>query len=104
LAGSTGDGVDERLAQILAAHKQWSLRGDAARALGAIGKRDTKAVIVPPLQKAATADAYAFVRETALRALAASGRPEAKATLEGAAKSDPEPRIRELATTLLKGA
>ncbi|MEO7096590.1 MAG: HEAT repeat domain-containing protein, partial [Polyangiales bacterium] len=81
------------LATVLAAHKTWSIRADAARALGDIGKRDPKAAIIAPLQKAATSDPYAFVRETALRALATSGRPEAKATLTTAAKSDAEPRI-----------
>jgi tetratricopeptide (TPR) repeat protein/HEAT repeat protein len=89
------------LATLLATHKTWSIRADAARALGDIGKRDSKAAIVLPLQKAATSDPYAFVRETALRALATSGRPEAKATLATAAKSDAEPRVREVATSLL---
>jgi len=93
----------EPLGKILATHKQWSIRADAARAMGAIGKRDGKAAIEAPLQKAATSDTYAFVREAALRALAAAGRPGVKAVLEGAAKSDPEPRVREVAASLAKG-
>ncbi|MBI2395730.1 MAG: tetratricopeptide repeat protein [Deltaproteobacteria bacterium] len=92
------------LARILATHKQWSLRADAARALGAIGKRDGKAAVVAPLEKAATSDGYAFVREAALRAIATAARPGAKATLESAAKTDPEPRVREVAAALAKGA
>lgn len=92
----------EPLGKILATHKQWSIRADAARAMGAIGKRDQKAAIDAPLQKAATADTYAFVREAALRALAAAGR--GRTVLENAAKSDPEPRVREVAASLLKGA
>lgn len=92
------------LARILATHKQWSLRADAARALGAIGKRDGKAAVVAPLEKAATSDSYAFVREAALRAVATAARPGAKATLESAAKADPEPRVREVAAALAKGS
>lgn len=94
----------EPLAKILATHKQWSVRADAARAIGAIGKRDPKAAVEASLQKAAVGDTYAFVREAALRALHTSGRASAKAVLETAAKSDPEPRVREVATSLLKGA
>lgn len=92
----------EPLAAVLATHKQWSLRSDAARALGAIGKRDPKAAVEGPLGKAATSDAFAFVREAALRAIAAAARPGSKAALETAAKSDPEPRVREVAAKLLK--
>jgi len=92
------------IAQVLSTHKQWSVRADAARALGEIGKRDAKATVAPPLEKAASSDKYAFVRELALKGLALAGRPGAKAVLEKAAKDDPEPRVRELATTLLKGA
>jgi tetratricopeptide (TPR) repeat protein/HEAT repeat protein len=91
------------LAGVLASHKQWSMRADAAHALGEIGKRDAKAAVEAPLIKAASgpsADAYAFVREAALRALAHSGRA-ATATLEKAAKDDPEPRVREAAAGLL---
>jgi HEAT repeat protein len=101
---SDGDATSvTALSGILSTNKAWSIRADAARALGSIGKRDGKAAIVNPLQKAAIGDSYAFVRETSLRALAASGRPEAKATLAAAAKSDPEPRVREVATKLLSG-
>jgi len=90
----------EPLAQILTTHKQWSIRSDAARALGGIGKRDAKANVEAPLVRAATLDTYAFVREAALRALAASGK--GKATLEKASTSDPEPRVRAVAVQLLK--
>lgn len=92
----------ESLATVLATHKQWSIRADAARALGAIGKRDSKAAVEAPLGKAATTDAFAFVREAALRAIAAAGRPGSKAALETAAKVDPEPRVRAIAAQLLK--
>jgi hypothetical protein len=53
------------------------------------------------LAKAASGDAYAFVREAALRALAAAGK--GRSVLETAAKSDPEPRVRGVAASLLKG-
>ncbi|GAC1365586.1 MAG: hypothetical protein NVSMB47_16890 [Polyangiales bacterium] len=89
------------LTALLTTSKTWSIRADAARALGAIGKRDPQSAVVIPLQKAAIDDAYAFVSETALRALAASGRPQARSTLESSAKSDPEPRVREAAARLL---
>jgi tetratricopeptide (TPR) repeat protein/HEAT repeat protein len=92
----------EPLAQILATHKQWSIRADAARALGGIGKRDAKSAVDAPLSKAAAGDTYAFVREAALRALSAAGK--GKGTLENAAKSDPEPRVRAVAVSLLKGS
>ncbi len=107
--GTRGDaGAVASLARILTTHKQWAVRADAARALGMVGKRDSKAAVEEPLTKAATSDTYAFVREAALRAIAAAGRPSARAILERAAKSDPEPRVREaaasLATGLAKGA
>lgn len=92
----------EPLAQILATNKQWSIRADAARALGAIGKRDPAAAIEGPLNKAASSDTFAFVREAALRAIATAGRASGKMTLATAAKSDPEPRVREVAAQLLK--
>jgi len=89
------------LTAVLATHKEWSVRADAARALGLIGKRDATAAVEAPLAKAAKADKFAFVREAALRGLAASGRPSAKAALLDAQTNDPEPRVREIAKTLL---
>src|SRR5207248_434285 len=91
------------LAVILTTHKQWSVRADAARTLGIVGKRDAKADVIPVLEKAALGDSFAFVRETSLRALAESGRPAGKSALERAAKGDPEPRVREIAAVLAKG-
>ncbi len=88
------------IAAVLAAHKQWSMRADAARALGDIGKRDAAAEVEAPLARAASSDPFAFVREAALRALARSGRP-ATATLQKAARDDAEPRVREAAASLL---
>lgn len=100
--GLRGDATSvAALARILATHKQWSLRSDAARALGAIGKRDGKADVAPSLTKAALGDEFAFVRETALRALAAAARAGSRPTLEQASKRDPEPRVRKVAETLL---
>ncbi len=97
-----GDGSSvPALAKLLSSAKLWSVRADAARALGAIGKRDPKADVLAPLQKSALGDEYAFVRETALRALAATDRPEARPVLEQAAKSDAEPRVRAIAAVLL---
>lgn len=89
------------LATVLSTHKEWSVRADAARALGQIGKRDATAAVEPALLKAAKGDKFAFVREAALRGLAASGRPSAKAALVEAQAGDPEPRVREVAKTLL---
>jgi tetratricopeptide (TPR) repeat protein/HEAT repeat protein len=97
------------LVEVLGRSRNWSVRAEAARAIGEIGKRDPSAPVLPPLastilgRDGAVADKFAFVREAALRALAATGRSEGKAILERAAKDDPEPRVRETAAKLARG-
>ncbi len=79
--------------QALADHGDWSVRALAASALGAAP--DAEAALV----RAAQHDAYALVRDAALRALLSrSDLSEAgRAAIAGICRDDPEPRVRELA-------
>ncbi len=91
--------------EILAGHKQWSIRADAARAMGLIGKRD------PDGRDRGAARQGGQGRHLRLRARGGAprtrgfgaprreGRPARRAD-----QVDPEPRVREVAASLVKGA
>jgi len=83
----------------------WAMRARAAQALGqlagaTLGTADADSVN-RALQRAATEDPYALVREAAVRTLAARDRAYAKAVLEQVAARDQEPKLRTVAHELL---
>lgn len=93
-----GSPVVRAVAALVGAAKSWPLRLRAAEALGRIGTATTESTAA--LAKAARGDAFALVREGALRALAAVDRDAAAPVLRDAAEKDPEPRIRTVAAAL----
>ncbi len=83
-------------------HASWSMRVLAAQALGRIGGRANAAAARSTLQRVATTDPYALVREAALSALASFDPPAAAEVAARLATTDPEPRLREAAAQLLR--
>ena len=82
----------------------WSIRAAAAEAIGRMWAAGTEPepATERAIEKAATSDAFALVREAALRA-AAKGRPDFTRPLATRiAASDAEPRLRELADGLAR--
>lgn len=87
----------QRLAEILAEHRDWSLRTRAAQALGRVeGPAATVA-----LEAAAADDAYAFVREAAVEALGTRRDASSRAALLVVLRRDVEPRVRIAAVRAL---
>lgn len=93
-------GVAERLAITLRAHRDWSMRTRAARALARAESEPARGA----LREALRSDAYAFVREAAATALGQGLRGSDVSALESAAASDGEPRVRLAATAGLLAA
>jgi tetratricopeptide (TPR) repeat protein/HEAT repeat protein len=88
------------VAKLVASHENWAVRVLAAQALGRLGASGSGAQPARALVEAATRDAYALVREAALRALASFDPRGAAALAKVLADSDPEPRVRETAKEL----
>jgi tetratricopeptide (TPR) repeat protein len=85
--------------RVLFGSESWAIRVLAAEALGRLGAwGGTEAS--PLLERAAKQDAYALVREAALRAMAFDPRALERVA-RGVATEDPEPRVREVANRLL---
>jgi HEAT repeat protein len=80
----------------------WPLRVRAAEALGRLGGGGSSSgLITSTLTASARTDAFALVREAAVRALASVDLAAAKPLLEEMAAKDAEPRVREAASELL---
>ena len=97
----------EAVARILAHDESWALRVLAAEALGRLGSAASggaSAAVVGDLERAATADPYAMVREASLRALASVDPTGAAAVARHALEKDEEPRVRDAARALLGGS
>lgn len=94
----------EAVARMVRESKRWPLRVRAAEALGRLGAGSDVAepLVVEALRAAARGDAFALVREAAARALIHVDREGARALLRELAAKDPEPRVRDAATELLK--
>jgi tetratricopeptide (TPR) repeat protein/HEAT repeat protein len=86
--------------KILGSSESWPVRILAAAALGRLGRAGAGGDASRRLSDAATADAYAFVRQAALDALASFDRAAAQGLARRMAASDPEPRVREAAAAL----
>jgi tetratricopeptide (TPR) repeat protein len=96
------------VAKLLRESSSWPLRVRAAEALGRLGAQDSSGrsaapQVVETLSSAARTDAYALVREAAVRALVPLDAAAAAALLREVAAKDAEPRVRETATALLRG-
>jgi HEAT repeat protein len=86
------------VASLLDPSHSWPLRVRAAEALGRIGTKASDAF--PVLARAASADEYALVRESAMRSLDRVDRASALPILGERAQKDPEAGLRALAKEL----
>jgi HEAT repeat protein len=91
----------EAVARVCRESPSWPLRVRAAEALGRLGKGAPAPLVVETLAASARGDAYALVREAAVRALAPLDASKARPLLEDLARTDPEPRVRATAKELL---
>jgi HEAT repeat protein len=88
---------------LLETSSSWAVRVLAGDALAVMARREEGAAIEDAwkaLEKAALKDDFAFVREAAIRSLVALDKGRAKAILDQIAEKDPEPQIREKASSL----
>ncbi len=86
--------------KILETNEAWALRVQAAQAMGRLGRAGARADAAAKLATAATADAYALVRQAALEALATFDAAQARTLGTRMASTDPEPRVREAARAI----
>ncbi|HWZ89586.1 MAG TPA: HEAT repeat domain-containing protein, partial [Polyangiaceae bacterium] len=87
---------------LLHSETDWALRANAVETLGRVAENSRDPQIVNALTASATKDAFAIVREAALKALVAVDPAQAKRVLEGVHDSDPEPRVKARAQLLLE--
>jgi HEAT repeat protein len=92
------------VAKLVRESTSWPLRVRAAEALGRLGGPGAPGLLVQTLASAARTDSYALVREAAARALAPLDRSVSVPVLRDLAAKDPEPRVRQTATELLRSA
>ncbi len=94
----------EAVARLARGDKSWPIRVRAVEALGRLGRDAPSPLALETLAQAARGDEYALVREAALRAIAPLDAGVARKLLAEVAAKDPEPRVREAAAELQKGA
>jgi len=87
--------------KLLATSDSWSLRAHAARALSRLRSKNQNQSIKQALRRAALKDAFALVREAALKSIAARDAGFAQPILQQMADGDAEPRLRQLAKELM---
>ena len=91
--------VFRAVAGMLQKSPSWPLRVRAAEALGRFGPA-ARSIGFPALAQAARSDAYALVREAAMRSAAQLDRAGATSVLREVSEKDPEARLRSLAKEL----
>jgi HEAT repeat protein len=98
--GPEQQSLSKAVAGRLGQEAEWPLRATAADALGRMTAGKAEPAAVEALSRAALADPYALVRESAAKALAQVAGSAALPTLRQLNERDPEPRLRELAGKL----
>ena len=91
--------------RVLERHPEWAIRvlaADAIARLGALAGGESVREAATDLARAADHDAYALVRDAALRALAKLDPGAAAIVARRVEASDPEPRVRETAESLAR--
>jgi len=84
---------------------EWSLRAVAAEVLGRMTAQEaSRAAIDAALQRVATVDRYALVREAALRSMFARRAAASVEVGRARARGDDEPRVRAVAAELVRAA
>src|SRR5262249_36016513 len=93
------------VAKLVLEASTWPLRVRAAEALGRLGgPSGASPTVLSTLARAAKNGPYALVREAAARAIAPLDHTVSTPLLKDLAAKDPEPRVRETAKELLRGA
>jgi len=87
--------------RLLHSKNPWPIRAHAAQTLGLLGGTGERAPIATALTESAANDSYALVRQAALTALHRVDPAAALALARKMAADDPEPKVRELAKSLL---
>jgi HEAT repeat protein len=87
---------------LLRSEADWALRATAVETLGRVAAGSGDAEAVAALTQSAKKDAFAIVREAALPALLAVDPVAAQQVLQGIHDSDPEPRVKARAQSLLE--
>jgi tetratricopeptide (TPR) repeat protein/HEAT repeat protein len=90
------------VAKLMETHENWAMRVLAAEAMGRLGAAGAGSDVSTRLKNVATHDAYALVREAALRALASFDIKSAHALARTMAAGDPEPRVRATADAIVR--
>lgn len=102
--GSIGRSADPKtvlaVSSVMRGHESWAMRVLAAQAVGRLGAAGGGAA-TQKLEEAATKDPFALVREAALVALSKYDKSAAARLATQMAAHDPEPRVRETASSLL---
>jgi cellulose synthase operon protein C len=94
----------EAVVAVLERRDRFALRVLAAEALGRLGVAGGGEETARPLRDAATHDDFALVREAALTSLARFDLGSARQLAARLVATDPEPRVRDAARTVLEGA
>jgi tetratricopeptide (TPR) repeat protein/HEAT repeat protein len=89
--------------KLLAMHENWAMRILAVQALGRLGTAGSTEA-GKHLREAAAKDQYALVREAALKALASFDPHGGQELAHRMAMTDAEPRVRETAAAIARGA
>jgi tetratricopeptide (TPR) repeat protein len=90
--------------KLLATHENWAMRILAVQALGRLGSAGSSGEAARHLREAAGKDSYALVREAALKALASFDTRSGQELAQRMATTDAEPRVRETAAAIARGA
>jgi HEAT repeat protein len=103
LARSKSPAAVRAVAELLEKSPLWPVRVGAAETLASLTEtaRDARAFAV--LSQAAQNDAYALVREAAVRALGRVAKLRSRPILTRIASSDSEPRVQQAAQVILNG-
>ena len=91
----------DAVTRLLGGRADWPVRLRAAQALGELAKASRDAKAVAALVRAVKNDGYALVREASALALFSVDESAARPVLEQVMASDPEPRVRKSAETVL---
>jgi tetratricopeptide (TPR) repeat protein len=103
LGSESNPGAVVAVGKLLGAQESWAMRVLAVEALGRLGAAGNSGDAAELLKNAALHDAYALVREGAVKALASFDAARAKLLAAQMSAQDPEPRVRETAAAIAKG-
>ncbi|MEZ4220701.1 MAG: HEAT repeat domain-containing protein [Polyangiaceae bacterium] len=105
IVAAKAPGSASAVTKLLEPSQSWPIRARAARALGVVaGSGQDRESALQALNKAATGDSVALVREAAVTALHQIDANASAPTLRKVAEKDAEARVRSTASKLLQGS